>query len=142
MATPQIGDQIESTTLNDLQGNSYELSDLFSNYTLLHFWSMTCMTCMRSAGELQKAKDKYEGKVQFVSVNMDTNKSFWHQGAKRDGISWLNLNDGKGVQGGIGKSLGIMAYPAYILLNEEGKIVDRWMGFKEGKIDQKIKENI
>jgi hypothetical protein len=73
---------------------------------------------------------------------MDTEKSMWEQGTRRDAITWQNLSDGQGVGGEIGINYGIAGYPAYVLINPEGIVIDRWMGYKPGRFDEKMNEHL
>ena len=138
MSIPTIGDKIVDVVLEDLNGNSRKLSDFAGKYQLLSFWSLTCMICMKAASGLKNIHNQHGDKINIISINMDTEKSMWEQGTNRDGISWSNLSDSKGPYDGVGKIYGIVSYPAYVLINPDGIIIDRWMGYKPGRFEEKL----
>ncbi len=142
MAIPLVGDKMINSALSDLEGKQLQLADLNDKYIFLEFWSMTCMLCMKAAKELKVIHEKYSNKLNVVGINMDTEKSMWEQGSKRDGIVWFNMSGGKGIDDGIGSDYGTAGFPAYVLINTQGTIIDRWMGYKEGKIEAKVLEHL
>ncbi len=142
MAIPTIGDRMTDADLFDLNAKKYSLSELCDTYLLLSFWSMTCMVCMKAARDLKVVEQEYRDRVRIVSINMDTALSMWQQGTERDGITWYNLSDGQGSSGGVGKTYGVMSFPAYVLFNPEGIIIDRWMGYKPGRFTEKMQEHL
>lgn len=135
---PTIGEMFTDATLQDLNGDEHQLSNYNDKPILLHFWSVTCLICMKTARELKKLHEGYGDKLNIVSINMDTDKARWEQGAKRDNLDWANLSDGQGYFGGIGKEYGIVSYPAYVLIDKNEKIIDRWMGYKPGRFEEKM----
>ena len=138
---PTIGDQMIDAALFDLDGNKHKLTEYNNKPVLLSFWSVTCLICMKAARELNKLYKTYGDTISIVSVNLDTDKARWEAGTSRDTIEWANLSDGLGYAAGIGKDYGIVSYPAYVLFNENGKIIDRWMGFKPGRFEEKMAEH-
>lgn len=142
MAIPTIGEKLIDCKLLDLEGGEHRLSEYTGKYLLISFWSMTCMICMKAAQDLKKIYSKYDGQLTVVSINMDTAKSAWEQGTGRDGIAWANLSDGQGTAGGAGAAYGVVSYPAYVLFSPDGVIVDRWMGYKSGRFEEKMQEHL
>lgn len=142
MIVPSIGDKIADADLLDLNGNETKLSEYNDKHVLLSFWSLTCMICMKASGELSKLHEQYKDKLNIVSINMDIDKTMWEKGTNRDSIIWTNLSDGKGVFSGVGKLYRIVSYPSYVLINTEGIIIDRWMGYKPGRFEEKMKNHL
>ncbi len=142
MSTPSVGEKMINTTLFDLEGKEHELNSFLGKHILIDFWSMTCFPCMNAARELKVIMEKYKNRLHVIGINMDTERALWEQGTKRDGITWANLSDGQGSEGGIGSIYGVFGYPAYMLISPEGIILDKWMGFKPGRFEDKIKEHV
>lgn len=142
MATPTIGDHITDFVLLDRNGEKHKLSEYNNKFMLLGFWSVTCMVCMKAAQDLKKLHESHGDKLNIVSINMDIDEARWEQGTQRDKPEWPNLSDGMGYSAGVGKEYGIVSYPAYVLVNNEGIIIDRWMGFKPGKFEEKMEEHL
>jgi peroxiredoxin len=138
MTIPNVGSPMIDFNLSGLEGDGHKLEDFKGKYMLLEFWSLTCFSCMKAANVLKKMQETYHDKLHIIGLNMDTEHSMWEQGSRRDGITWHNLSDGKGTDDGIGLAYGIVGFPAYVMINPEGIIVDRWMGFKEGRLEEKV----
>ena len=92
--------------------------------------------------KLRELNSNYNENLTVVGINMETNKEMWEQGTKRDSITWINLSDGKGTFAGASVIYGINGFPTYILINPEGVIVDRWMGFEKGIFKKKLGKHI
>lgn len=70
---------------------------------LLDFWASWCMPCKRMEPIFEELKKEYQGKVEFVEINVDENS----QEAQK---------------------YGVMSIPTYIVL-KDGKEVGRKIGF-------------
>jgi peroxiredoxin len=135
---PKVGDKFVNIKAFDIENKSHQLSDYVGKYILLDFWSMGCYPCILSIPELRKLSANYKNDLVVIGLSMDTKKKFWIEATKKDSITWINLSDGKGTFGGASYLYGIDGFPTYILINQEGFIVDRWMGFWSGVFDEKI----
>lgn len=135
---PNVGDKYVNFKAFDIENKSHQLSDYIGKYILLDFWSMGCYPCVMSIPEMRKLSAKYQNDLVVIGVNMETKKKFWVEASKKDSITWINLSDGKGTFGGASYIYGINGFPTYILINQEGVIVDRWMGFWPGVFDEKL----
>lgn len=142
MAIPTIGDNYLDAELIDLNDEKHTLSAFNDKFMLLSFWSMSCMICMKAAKHLKPIHESYADKLTIVSINMDTDKVKWEMGTSRDKITWTNLSDGLGSAGGIGQAYGVFGFPAYVLINKDGVIIDRWMGYKAGRFEEKMNEHL
>lgn len=134
-----IGTPFIEFTAVDLDGKEHPSKDLKGTPFLIEFWSLNCMICMSTAPELRAAYEKYGDKVQFVSFNCDMNQSAWEAGTRRDQIKWLNLSDLQGMNGVAGQ-YGVVAYPLFYLIDGNGIVIDRWMGNKKGRIEEKLQK--
>lgn len=135
---PKVGDHFVNITAFDVEGKQHRLSDFQGKYMLLDFWSAGCYPCLMAAPELRKVSAKYKDKLHIVGLNLDTRKKMWEDTSEKDSITWINLSDGKGTFGGASYRYGIDGFPTYILINPQGIIVDRWMGFQEGIFEEKL----
>lgn len=134
---PAIGEKMTDAELLDFTGKKCNLSDFNNKKILIEFWSMTCLTCMRTAPEISNANQEFGDSIHFIGINCDTTKSMWETGTNRDSITWTNLSDLKGVDGVAG-AYGVAAFPVFYLIDENGIVLDKWMGYKAGRIKEKI----
>ena len=135
---PDIGDRFVDFYASDLQGKSHQISDYTDKFILLDFWSMACLPCVLAAPALRELSDNYINKLVVIGINLDSRKNFWEEATKRDSITWVNLSDGKGENAGAGHLYQINAVPTYILIDPQGIIVERWMGYKSGIFKEKL----
>ncbi|MCG8307121.1 MAG: AhpC/TSA family protein [Cytophagales bacterium] len=139
---PKIGDDMVNFTAYDTAGIKYLLTDFKDKFILLDFWSYACGPCILANPETKELHSKYSELVTIVGVNMDTNEKQWKEALKKDSITWTNISDGKGTYSGISSDYGIRGFPTYILINPEGVIVDKWMGYWKGGLVQKLSNHI
>jgi peroxiredoxin len=133
-----VGEKFTDLYVYDLKGKSHHVSDFNDKFILLDFWSMACYPCILAAPEMREVTEKYRHELNIIGINLDTRKNLWEEATKRDSITWINLSDGKGVFGGAYHTYGINGFPTYILINPQGIIVERWMGYETGIFKNKL----
>jgi len=133
-----VGDKYIDLYAYDLKGQSHHVSDFNDKFILLDFWSIGCYPCILAAPEMREVTEKYKKELNIIGINLDTRKNLWEDATKRDSITWINLSDGKGVFGGAYHVYGINGFPTYILINPQGIIVERWMGYENGIFNNKL----
>lgn len=125
---PGIGERFVDFSAKDLQGELHKLSEYKGKYILLDFGMMACHGCMEAAPETRRLSEKYKKDLYVIGINLDTRKELWEMATKRDSITWINLSDGKGTFGGAFTAYGIEEFPTYILIDPQGKLIERWTG--------------
>lgn len=139
---PEIGDKILDIEAFDIYGEKHRLSEYLGKYILLDFWSLACYPCVLAAPELRELNSEYDNILTVVGLSVDTNMQMWMEGTQRDSITWTNLSDGKGTFSGAATKYGVTGLPTYILINPDGTIIDKWMGFSKGIFKRKLGEHI
>lgn len=139
---PSIGEKYVDFSAKDLQGRSHMLSDYAGKYILLDFGMLACHACMLAAPETRILSEKYQNELNVIGINLDTRKELWENATKRDSITWINLSDGKGTFGKIFSIYGIGGFPTYILIDPQGIIIDRWIGYEKGIFNKKLSKYI
>ena len=133
-----VGDKYIDLYAYDLKGQSHHVSDFNDKYILLDFWSFGCYPCILATPEMREVTEKFKNELNIIGINLDTRKNLWEDATKRDSITWINLSDGKGVFGGAYHIYGINGFPTYILIDPQGIIVERWMGYETGIFNKKL----
>jgi len=95
---------------------------------LIDFWGSWCQPCMRLLPEQVKDNAKYRDKnVVFVSVSFDADErqNQCREIVKRLGMTWVNLwsSQDKKTPDNIANLYNIGTYPAFILIDPDGKII-------------------
>lgn len=135
-----VGEPMIDGEFYDLEGGCHTLSELNGYYILLDLWSSGCGPCIMALPEMGEIAEKYKDRLQVVSITTDTDK-VWREASVRHTMSWHNWSDGK-------QDTGIYAHydqggiPNYTLISPEGMIIDRWMGYGQGSLRQKIAEHL
>ncbi len=69
VARPVVGYPAPDFRLKTLDDQNFALSDLRGTPVVLNFWATWCGPCQRELPSLQKAAQKYAGRVQIIGVD-------------------------------------------------------------------------
>jgi len=94
---------------------------------LLDFWATWCGPCVQELPNVIETYEKYHSKgLEIVGISLDNEKKDLEEFvAKRSGMTWAQVFDGKGWESAIGQEYGVNAIPFTLLLDGEGTIVAR-----------------
>ncbi len=118
----------------DAEGNSYKLSDFYGTPVVLNFWATWCGPCRNELPEFDAASREYEGKVQFlimdladgVSETMETAVAF----VQKNGYTFPVYFD-TSLEGM--KAYGINAIPVTVFIDADGNIATQSIGSMSGE---------
>ena len=127
---PSVGDK----ELVYLNGDPLKFSDLYKDGpVLLSFWFLGCGPCVAEMKHLSKINTKYkDDSFKIISVNTDTrNKGKVKSFVKKKKYSFDMLFDLNGKNGLI-KKLGGLSCPYTVLINSDGTIYSKHLGYERG----------
>ena len=109
--------------LKDFTGSTYSLSEFNKNkYVYLIFWTTWCVPCMNEMEIINKLKEKYGTKVEFVGISADKEfMTYYHFMQKNKKYNFTNLHWGNNTE--LLENYDVKAYPTFILIGPDGKIV-------------------
>lgn len=116
----------------------------FANYdiTLIDYWSTTCKPCIQDLPKLVSLYEKYKDyKVNFISITAEKQKDrieLAENILKKNKVKWKYYVDTKEE---FPKKLNASGYPLQILVDRNGKIIDRKLGELE-QIEMTIQKYI
>lgn len=139
---PEIGDKMINFIAYDTAGVNYALADFQGKYILLDFWHLGCGPCNHAIPETIELHKNNQELLTIIGINLISDEKLWIEKTKKDGISWINLSDGKGTYAGVSSKYGILGLPTYFLINPEGIIIEKWMGYREGIFKEKLAKHI
>jgi len=139
---PEIGDEMINFVAYDTAGVKHSLSDFKGKFILLDFWHLGCSPCNASIHETSELYKNNNETLTIVGINLISDERLWLQKTRDEGINWVNLSDGKGTYSGVSSIYGIAALPTYFLINPEGMIIEKWLGYKEGIFKEKLSKHI
>ena len=115
----------ELPALNYPTGDFLTTEDLGGKPTLLSFWTTWCGYCRRQTPVLVDAHARYGESVQFVGINVREDQQQAVDYVKSNGISYPIALD---LDGQVASRYGITGFPTTYFLDEEGRIVARYVG--------------
>ncbi len=139
---PEVGDEYYDYRAVNQNGDWLSLSDIESKYILLHFSSSACYGSQLSLPELKEIYSNYADDLEIISISTDIDRESWENHVKRDSISWNYLWDGGGDYNDAFVKYWGMGTPTYVLISPDGIIRERWIGFGDGIIKEKLGEHI
>ena len=127
-------------TLKGLDGKTYRLKDFRGQVVLLDFWASWCGPCRISMPYFNDLYRKYGDKGFVVlGIGLENNPQNLINAARNLGVSYPILQGTREIA----QMFGIRAIPTTFLIDKEGKIVLKHVGFSQEVIkslDKKIEE--
>ena len=119
----QVGSQAPDFTLPDAEGNEHSLSDFQGKYVFLDFWASWCSPCREENPNMVKVYKQFGGEdFEIVGVSLDKTRDPWLKAVEEDNITWTQLHD---PEGEVANTYGVQSIPFTLLLDEEGKIIEK-----------------
>ena len=117
-----VGNRPIAKNLKDVSGNTVSIDKYKGKLLYIHFFSVDCVDCITEMFAIQKVKKDFEGKIQFISVSMDRNTTkLYHFVNRFPQFDWPILSVGDFNEWI--EAYDIYAFPAQVLLDGEGKIL-------------------
>ncbi|MEP1488629.1 MAG: TlpA disulfide reductase family protein [Algibacter sp.] len=137
-----IGDEYHDFEGLNQKDEKVKFSDIKGEYTLIDFTSAFCGPCILAADELVEINETYSNSLTIVSFSGDFKKDVWLKSLKRDKVTWNSIWDGKGRYSETSIKYGVQGVPSFVLINQEGIIIDKWTGYRKGSLIKRIKKNL
>jgi thiol-disulfide isomerase/thioredoxin len=109
-----------------LDGKTLAIESLKGVPVLVHYWATWCEPCKVDIAQIRELQAKY-GPKKFVAVGiaLDNDKAALAKFLQAKQLGWPQLHDAGGLDGRLAEELGILTLPTMLLLDAEGKVVDR-----------------
>ena len=123
-----IGQQYTDLEMADPDGKMHKISELVGEgkWVLVDFWASWCGPCRAEMPNVLKAYNKYHAKgFEVVGVSFDQKKEAWVKAIGQIKMPWLQISDLKGWKCAAAPIYKIEGIPDNILIDPQGKIVDR-----------------
>ncbi|HED09679.1 MAG TPA: TlpA family protein disulfide reductase, partial [Caldithrix abyssi] len=122
----KAGDTAFNFYLPDEEGAYYNLSDFRGRLVLLNFWFPGCLPCVFEIPYERALHKRFENR-DFMLINICLNRTretVWKAALKRYNMSGLNLWANENWSGILGRNYDVTSFPRYVLIGEDGKIID------------------
>lgn len=110
------------------QGNRASAYDILkkNKYTLIDFWASWCGPCRKATPDIKRVYDAFHEKgfnVLSISLDFPGQEKAWKEAIAKDGMTWEHVSNLKGRESEEYKLFGLDGIPAYILVDQQGKIL-------------------
>lgn len=131
------GAQAPDFSTVDINGETVRLSDFKGKMILLDFWASWCGPCRKAIPRLKELYRKYHVKgFDIIAISHDTDQEKWEQSIQEEKTTeWHHLLNvqkiGTDHPDDIKNKFYVRGLPTQLLINKNGKIIGRWVGFSE-----------
>ena len=126
--TAFIGQQFTDIEMADPDGKMHKISELVGKgkYVLVDFWASWCGPCRAEMPNVLEAYNKFHDKgFEVVGISFDQKRDAWVKAVEQLKMLWLQLSDLKGWNCAAAPIYKVDAIPDNILIDPQGKVIDR-----------------
>ena len=129
------GDMMVDFELYDYDDKPHHLNEFLGKgkYTILEFSGIGCAPCQKAKPYLEKFYKQYKDKFEMITISTD--RLFTWKKKPVGEVSWHEWND-HNMAKDIKRKYGDQGIPAFFVINSEGKIVKKYVGFAEKFIEE------
>ena len=111
-------------SLPDVKGETQRLSDLDGKVIVLSFWSVAQTEHKMFNVDLIDLYRKYHDKgLEVYQVSLDVDKPQWAATVNSQGLPWISVNDGLGIDSPSVLSYNVNQIPQMFIIDRSGDIV-------------------
>ena len=126
--TAFIGQPYTDLEMADPEGKMHKISELVGDgkYVLVDFWASWCAPCRAEMPNVLEAYNQFHAKgFEVIGISFDENKEAWVKAVGQLKMPWLQLSDLKGFYCAAAPIYQVDAIPDNILIDPQGRIIDR-----------------
>ena len=127
-----VGNKAADFETTDQYGKPIKLAAFKGKYVLLDFWAGWCKPCKKNHPEMKAIYNTYHDKgLEFIGVSFDRNEQEWLESIANENLGmWHHvMGDFRNSdENAIHNKFNVMPIPAYILIDDKGYIVGRYLG--------------
>ena len=110
----------------DITGRAIDLAQYRKKLVLVHYWATWCEPCKAELTTLKELQAKYGSQgFDLIGISLDTNAEELANFLKQNRLPWAQIVEPGGLDGRLANELGVLTLPTMILVDEQGKVVDR-----------------
>lgn len=117
----------------DTKNQKYDFQKFLSGKKLglLIFWASWCAPCRAEIPKLKELYLKFDEKISFASISIDTNKEQWINAVRKDNVNWPSLsNFNSKIK--VNDIFGINSVPFFIVVDRNSKVLYNTIGGQTG----------
>lgn len=124
---PTMGRPVADFSIADTAGVKHSLATYRGKYVLLDFWGHWCSPCVQAMPKVNALHQQYAGKLTIIGIAMEgaTSAPLWKKAIRKYAVPGLQLSELQTDEGPVISGYNVTAYPTYMLLDPQGKLVAR-----------------
>ena len=123
---------VPEITLNSLDGQTFNVSELRGKWVMLDFWVSWCGPCRRGFDKMKKLYSDYSDRLEIVGISCGDQTDTWQSLVKELELPWRNLlAPSPGAHDGMVAGFPVPAYPTKVIIDPEGRLCDFTVGETE-----------
>lgn len=111
-----------------MDGKEVSLSELTGKVVYVDVWATWCGPCIEEFPYSKKLQQQFEGNEEveflYVSVDIDRDVEKWKKMVEEKGLKGMHIRDPSMEENSISKVYKISGIPRYILVDQQGKLVN------------------
>ncbi len=109
-----------------LDGKAVSLDMLRGRPVLIHYWATWCEPCKQDFVTLKQVQAKYAKQgFTVLGINLDSDRASAVTYLQSNPLAWSHLYEPGGLDSRLATELGILTLPTMLLIDKEGKVVNR-----------------
>ena len=124
---PTVGKSVANFSIADTAGVQHSLATYRGKYVLLDFWGHWCHPCIEAMPKVNALHQQYAEKLTIIGIALEDAKSvaLWKKAIRQHQVPGLQLSELQGIGSPVITGYNINAFPTYLLLDPQGKLVAR-----------------
>ena len=106
-------------------GKVIDLAQYRGRVVLIQYWATWCEPCKSDMPVLKKLAKKYGRSLSIIGVNLDSSPKALADYLAKNRLPWAQISEPGGLDSRPANQLGILTLPTMILIDKQGKVVDR-----------------
>lgn len=126
----------------DVDGRMRKLSDLEGNVIVLSFWSVSQNDHKMFNVDMADIYARYHDKgLEVYQVSFDIDKPTWAAAVRSQGLPWISVNDGYGIESAAAAAYNIQQIPTMYVFDKKGDLVGVDV-FEKDALEQLIRKSL
>ncbi|WP_375581308.1 TlpA disulfide reductase family protein [Marivirga tractuosa] len=139
LASVEKGNPAPDFKYVNLEGDSMTMADFKGKVVYIDVWATWCAPCIAEHPYMEELQKQYEDEdVAFIAISVDSSPEPWQKMVKKKELGGIHLYAEGAWDATIMQKYGISGIPRFILIDQEGKIVNANAARPSGTISEDI----
>ena len=120
-------------------GQTVDLAAYKGKLVLLHYWATWCQPCVADLTTIKQLHAKYAtAGFAPIGINLDSNPKELASFLQQNRLTWPQINEPGSLEGRLATELGILTLPTMILVDKDGRVLNRSINI--GELEDELKK--